>query len=84
VAPVIGGGVIAGAVLTFVSTMRELGLIILLLTPETRVLTAMTFRYTEQGIPQMADAVIVLLIALTFAGQLGLQQVERWARVWRR
>jgi iron(III) transport system permease protein len=84
VAPVIGGGVIAGAVLAFVSTMRELGLIILLLTPETRVLTAMTFRYTEQGIPQMADAVIVLLIALTFAGQLGLQQVERWARVWRR
>ena len=48
--------------------MRELSLIILLVTPATQVLASMTMRYTENGSDQKADAVIILLIVLILVG----------------
>jgi len=42
-------GALSGFILVFIATMRELSLIILLVTPNTRTLTTMTFRYVEQG-----------------------------------
>jgi iron(III) transport system permease protein len=48
--------------------MRELSLIILLVTPATQVLASMTMRYTENGSEQKADAVIILLIVLILGG----------------
>jgi iron(III) transport system permease protein len=49
--------------------MRELSLIILLVTPSTRTLTTMTFRYVEQGYAQFADAIIVLIVLIVVAGE---------------
>jgi len=66
--PLIRGGFVSGFLLTFITTMRELSLIILLVTPATQVLASMTMRYTENGTEQKADAVIILLIALVFFG----------------
>jgi iron(III) transport system permease protein len=63
-------GSISGFILVFISTMRELSLIILLVTPDTRTLTTMTFRYVEQGYAQFADAIIVLIVLIVVAGEL--------------
>jgi len=66
--PLSRSGFFAGFLLTFITTMRELSLIILLVTPATQVLSSMTMRYTENGSEQKADAVIILLIVLVLAG----------------
>ncbi|HSB82586.1 MAG TPA: iron ABC transporter permease [Candidatus Methylomirabilis sp.] len=70
-------GSLAGFLLIFVTAMRELSLIILLVTPETRTLTTMTFRYTEQGYAQFADAIILLIVALVLAGDLLARRLGR-------
>jgi iron(III) transport system permease protein len=66
--PLTRSGFVSGFLLTFITTMRELSLIILLVTPATQVLTSMTMRYTENGSEQKAGAVIILLILLILAG----------------
>jgi len=66
--PLTLAGSLSGFILAFISTMRELSLIILLITPETRTLTTMTFRYVEQGYSQFADAIILLIVILVVGG----------------
>lgn len=66
--PLTRSGFISGLLLSFITTMRELSLIILLVTPATQVLASMTMRYTENGSEQKADAVIIFLIVLILAG----------------
>ncbi|MCW9050507.1 MAG: iron ABC transporter permease [Deltaproteobacteria bacterium] len=63
-------GAISGFVLVFITVMRELSLIILLVTPETRTLTTMTFRYQEQGYSQFSSAISVLIIVIVVFGEL--------------
>jgi len=67
--PLTLSGSVSGFILTFIATMRELSLIILLITPNTRTLTTMTFRYVEQGYSQFADAIIVLIVVLVIGGE---------------
>ncbi len=62
--PLTRSGFISGFLLTFITTMRELSLIILLVSPTNQVLASMTMRYTENGNEQKANAVIILLIAI--------------------
>ena len=66
--PLTRAGFISGFLLTFITTMRELSLIILLVTPSTQVLSSLTMRYSENGNEQQANAVIILLIALVLVG----------------
>ncbi len=66
--PLTSPGFVSGFLLTFISTMRELSLIILLVTPSTQVLASMTIRYLENDDTQMANAVILILVALVLAG----------------
>ncbi len=66
--PLTSTGFVSGFLLTFISTMRELSLIILLVTPTTAVLASMTMRYIENGNDQQANAVIILLIVLVMTG----------------
>jgi iron(III) transport system permease protein len=79
VLPLLAPTILSGAVLAFVSAMRELSLILLLTTPPHRTLTMTTFRYTEQGLPQFADAIILLLVVLTVLGELAARALERWS-----
>ncbi len=67
--PLVLTGSISGFLLVFIATMRELSLIILLVTPNTRTLTTMTFRYVEQGYAQFADAIIVLIVFIVVGGE---------------
>jgi iron(III) transport system permease protein len=66
--PLTSTGFVAGFLLTFITTMRELSLIILLVTPQTQVLASQTMFYIENGDGQMANIVILILIALTMIG----------------
>ena len=66
--PLTSPGFVSGFLLTFITTMRELSLIILLVTPSTAVLSSMTMRYIENGNEQQANAVIILLITIVLIG----------------
>jgi iron(III) transport system permease protein len=66
--PLTSSGFVSGFLLTFITTMRELSLIILLVTPTTMVLATQTMRYKENGDDQMANAVIIILIVLVSVG----------------
>jgi iron(III) transport system permease protein len=70
-------GAISGFVLVFITVMRELSLIILLVTPETRTLTTMTFRYQEQGYSQFSSAISVLIIVIVVLGELLSRKLGR-------
>ena len=75
--PLSSSGLMAGTLLTFITTMRELSLIILLVTPATRVLTTMTFRYAEQDFEQLTDALASFIVILVFAGNFIINRIRR-------
>jgi len=68
--PLTSAGFVSGFLLTFITVMRELSLIILLVTRETQVLASQTMRYIEAGRDQMANIVVILLIVITITGNL--------------
>lgn len=68
-------GTIVGFSLVFMTTMRELSLIILLVTPQTRTLTTMTMRYHEQGFVQFANAITVVLVVMSVLGVWAIRKV---------
>lgn len=74
--PLTSSGFVAGFLLTFITTMRELSLIILLVTPKTQVLASQTMFYTENGDAQMANAVILILIALVAIGYFIISRIR--------
>jgi iron(III) transport system permease protein len=67
--PLTGPGLISGFLLTFITSMRELSLIILLVTPATRTLPTLNFRYSEQGYHQPGDALAVMLVVIILAAE---------------
>ncbi|MBC7169678.1 iron ABC transporter permease [Candidatus Bipolaricaulota bacterium] len=68
-------GMIVGFSLVFMTTMRELSLIILLVTPQTRTLTTMTMRYQEQGFVQFANAITVVLVVMSVIGVWAIRKL---------
>ena len=66
--PLTMSGFISGFLLTFITTMRELSLIILLVTRDTQLLASLTMRYIEAGRDQMGNIVVLLLIIITIIG----------------
>jgi len=66
--PLTMSGFVSGFLLTFITTMRELSLIILLVTPQTQLLASQTMKYVEAGRDQMGNIVILILVAITITG----------------
>ncbi len=62
--PLAGKGFMSGFILIFISAMKELDLIVLLMTPSTSTLTAMTYSYAESSFHQFSDAVTTLIVAI--------------------
>jgi len=75
--PLTRSGFMSGFLLTFITTMRELSLIILLVTPQTQLLASQTMFYTENGNDQMANAVILILIAIVAFGNFLIGRFSR-------
>ena len=70
--PLASPGVISGMMVSFVGVMRELSLIILLITPSTRVLMTVGFSYVEEGLTQLSNALVLIVAVLTIIGELVL------------
>jgi iron(III) transport system permease protein len=70
VAPLATSGVVAGLMVSFVGMMRELSLIILLITPSTRVLMTLGFRYAEEDQIQLGNTLVLLVTFITILGEL--------------
>jgi iron(III) transport system permease protein len=68
--PLATSGLVAGMMVSFVSMMRELSLIIFLITPATGVLMTVGFRFAEEGQPQLANALVLLVTVITILGEL--------------
>ncbi len=66
--PLTTSGFVSGFLLTFITTMRELSLIILLVTRDTQLLASLTMKYVEAGRDQMGNIVILILVAITVTG----------------
>ncbi len=64
IVPMSTSGLIAGMLLTFITAMRELSLIILLLSPANMVLTGLIFNYQEQDLTQHSGAVTLVLVMI--------------------
>ena len=60
--PMAKSGFFSGMLLTFITAMRELSLLILLVTPSTRVLTTIIFAYEDQEQVQHANGVTLILL----------------------
>lgn len=70
VMPLASSGVLSGMMVSFVGVMRELSLIILLITPSTRVLMTVGFGYVEEGLIQLSNALVLIVAVLTILGEL--------------
>lgn len=68
--PLTKSGFVAGFLLSFISTMRELSLIVLIVTPSTKVLTTMIMRYAEGGYHQYGDAITMLVVVMSMTGTI--------------
>jgi iron(III) transport system permease protein len=66
--PLTTSGFVSGFLLTFITTMRELSLIILLVTRDTQLLASLTMKYIEAGRDQMGNIVVLILVLITITG----------------
>ena len=64
--PLSKGGFISGFMLIFVSIMKELDLIILIMTPTTSTLPYLAFRYQNGNSPQASDCVAIVMFSIVF------------------
>jgi iron(III) transport system permease protein len=62
--PMASSGFFSGMILTFITAMRELSLLILLVTPSTRVLTTIIFAYEDQNQTQHGNGVTLILLLI--------------------
>lgn len=70
VLPLASSGVVSGMMITFITIMRELSLIIILITPATRVLMTMSYRYVDEDYIQHANTLVLIVIMLTMLGEV--------------
>jgi iron(III) transport system permease protein len=75
--PLASAGLTSGMMVSFVGVMRELSLIILLITPSTRVLMTAGFGYAEEGLTQLSNALVLIVAVLTILGELILWRIGK-------
>lgn len=68
--PMSRSGLVAGMLLTFITAMRELSLIILILTPSTMVMTGLIFGYQSEDQSQHAGAVTLILVLIIIGANM--------------
>ena len=83
VIPLAKQGFISGFMLIFISIAKELDLIIIMMTPETRTMSYLAFQYSREALPQMADAISVcvllfILICYRIANHFGADIGKSW------
>lgn len=69
-APLVARGLTNGGVLVFVTMVRDLSVVVLLVTPATPLLSMMTFRYASEGFTQQANAITLVIAVISVAATL--------------
>lgn len=64
IGPLQKSGMLSGILLPLVSAMRELSLIVMLITPGTQLLTTLTFQFTDYGFYSIANALLLVNIVV--------------------
>jgi iron(III) transport system permease protein len=82
--PLTARAMIAGAVLVFVKMVRDISLVILLVTPATPLLSVVTFRYAAEGFAQFANAITVVIAAIAVCATLVARKLEGASQPWDR
>ena len=82
VVPLAARGLLAGAVLVFVKMVRDLSLVVLLVTPATPLLSVVTYRYASEGFAQFANAITVIIAAISVAATVLAQRLQGAAQPW--
>ena len=62
VIPLAKGGFVSGFLLSFISIAKELDLIAILMTPANYTLSFLSFDYSKEAMPQVADAICIVII----------------------
>ncbi|MDJ0707973.1 MAG: iron ABC transporter permease [Leptolyngbyaceae cyanobacterium MO_188.B28] len=75
-------GIVAGAVLVFIKIVRDLSLVVLLVTPTTSVLSVTAFQYASEGFTQFANAITVIIAFLSITVTLLVRRWEGSAQPW--
>ena len=75
-------GLVAGGLLVFVKIVRDLSLVVLLFTPTMPVLSVLAYRYASEGFTQFANAVAVVILALSIAMTLIAQHLQAKSQPW--
>ena len=57
--------------------MKELSSIIMLATPDTEVLTTLSVRLVDYGYTNLANVVVLILVAITFGATFIVQRLTR-------
>lgn len=76
IVPLAKNGFLSGFLLTFISIAKELDLIALLMTPANYTLSFLSFDYSKEAMPQVADAICIIimvfiLVCNAIAGKFG-------------
>jgi iron(III) transport system permease protein len=80
--PLTARSLIAGAVLVFVKMVRDLSLVVLLVTPTMPLLSVLTFRYASEGFTQFANAITVIIAAISVGATLLAQRLQGTTQPW--
>ena len=75
--PLQRSSLLSGILLPMVSGMRELSLIIILITPGTHLLTSLTFKFTDYGYYSISNALLLINILLVLVATIGVQKLTK-------
>ncbi len=75
--PLVSRGLANGGILVFVTMVRDLSVVVLLVTPATPLLSMMTFRYASEGFAQQAGAITLIIAVISVAATLCARSLEK-------
>lgn len=80
--PLAARGLIAGSVLVFVKMVRNLSLVVLLVTPITSTLSVVAFRYASEGFTQFANAITVIIATISVGATFLARRLQGASQPW--
>ncbi|MCP4399147.1 MAG: iron ABC transporter permease [bacterium] len=75
VMPLSKAGILSAMLLTFITTMRVLDVVVLLVTPKTTLMTSIIFRYQTQDFTQHAYAIMLVIVCIILTAHFYLHRL---------
>ncbi len=71
------GALVSGVLLPFISGVKGLSLVVVLAVPGTDLLTTYAIRLVDYGYSQAANAVVLMICVIAFAGTMIVQKIGK-------